>query len=163
LINDIRDVIYVKNEKFDKTKTVEMAEEIDKLNEKMGKEGKKYLLIGPGRWGTRDRFIGIPVRWTQISHAKVIVETSLEGFPLDASYGSHFFHNITTLDIAYFSVFPDAGKGFIRYEKLEAAPVVEETEYFKHVRFDKPLKIIIDGRKRKAAVLEPDDKENSGS
>jgi len=163
LINDIRDVIYVKNEKFDKTKTVEMAEEIDKLNEKMGKEGKKYLLIGPGRWGTRDRFIGIPVRWTQISHAKVIVETSLEGFPLDASYGSHFFHNITTLNIAYFSVFPDAGKGFIRYEKLEAAPLVEETEYFKHVRFDKPLKIIIDGRKRKAAVLEPDENENSGS
>ncbi len=154
ITQDIQDVIYVKNEVFDKTRTLEMAEEIDRLNEKMGKENKKYLLIGPGRWGTRDRFIGIPVRWTQISNAKVIVETSLDGFPLDASYGSHFFHNITTLNIAYFSVFPDLGKGFIRYNKLEKQTLVEETTFFKHVRFDKPLKIIIDGSKRKAIVLD---------
>ncbi|NPA43213.1 MAG: pyruvate, phosphate dikinase [Chlorobi bacterium] len=159
LINDIQDVIYVKNDAFDKTKTPEMAEEIDRLNRKMGEQNRQYLLIGPGRWGTRDRFIGIPVRWTQISNAKVIVETSLEGFPLDASYGSHFFHNITTLNIAYFSVFPEEGKGFIKYEKLDAAPLVEETRYFKHVRFPRPLKIIIDGRKRKAAVLEPEEEK----
>ncbi len=156
IINDITDVIYVKNDAFDKTRTLEIAEEIGKLNEKMGRESRKYLLIGPGRWGTRDRFIGIPVRWPQISYAKVIVETSLEGFPLDASYGSHFFHNITTLHIAYFSVFPDRGKGFIKYDKLEKAELIEETEFFKHVRFERPLKIIIDGSKRKAAVLEPD-------
>jgi DNA-binding NarL/FixJ family response regulator len=155
IINDITDVVFVKNEAFDKTRTTEIAEQVGKLNEKLGAEGRKYLLIGPGRWGTRDRFIGIPVRWTQISHAKVIVETSLEGFPLDASYGSHFFHNITTLNIAYFSVFPDTGQGFIKYDELNRAETIGETDFIKHVRFPSPLKILIDGRKRKAAVLKP--------
>ena len=158
-IDNIRDVIYVKTERFDKTRTNEMAEQIGELNRRMGEQGRKYLLIGPGRWGTRDRFIGIPVTWPQISHAKVIVETSLEGFPLDASYGSHFFHNLTTLNIAYFSVFPDTGKGFIRYEELDKAPLLEETEFFRHVRFPAPLRIYIDGRKRKGAVLKPDTEE----
>ncbi len=161
LIKDITDVIFVKNDTFDNTRTPEIAEQISRLNEKLARADRKYLLIGPGRWGTRDRFIGIPVRWTQISHAKVIVETSLEGFPLEASYGSHFFHNITTLNIAYFSVMPEAGKGFIKYGKLENARLVEETEFVKHVRFDKPLEIIIDGSKRKAAVMEPEKEHNA--
>jgi DNA-binding NarL/FixJ family response regulator len=155
LINDIQDVILVKNDAFDTTKTLEIAEEIGRMNEKMIKENRKYLLIGPGRWGSRDRFIGIPVKWTQISNAKVIVETDLKNFPLDASYGSHFFHNITTLNIAYFSVMPEAGKGFIKYDKLEKSDLIEETRYLKHLRFDKPLQIIIDGAKRKAVVMEP--------
>ncbi len=151
-INTIRDVIFVKNENFDKTQTMEMAEEINRLNQKFP-EFKKYILIGPGRWGTRDRFIGIPVNWTQISKAKVIVETSLDGFPLDASSGSHFFHNLTTLNIAYFSVFLDRDPNAINYDILNSAELVEETKYFKHVRFDKPLDVIIDGKKRRGAIL----------
>ncbi len=153
-INDIRDVVFVKNKAFDKTRTPEIAEEVNRINEKLAKENKKYLLIGPGRWGTRDRFIGIPVTWNNIYNARVIVETSLDNFPLDASYGSHFFHNLTTLNIAYFSVIPEQHKGFIRYEKFERAKLMEETAFLKHVRFNRPLKIIIDGRNRKAAVLE---------
>ncbi|NPA45904.1 MAG: pyruvate, phosphate dikinase, partial [Chlorobi bacterium] len=152
-INHIRDVVFVKIDAFDKTRTREIAEEVDRINTILGDEGRQYLLIGPGRWGTRDRFIGIPVTWPQISHAKVIVETSLEGFPLDASYGSHFFHNLTTLNIAYFSVFPDTGQGFVKYDEIEKGELVRETEFLKHYRFDKPLRIIIDGRKRKGAVL----------
>ena len=155
IIKNITDVVYVKNDAFDNTRTPEIAEQIGKLNEKFLRAGKHYILIGPGRWGTRDRFIGIPVNWGQISYAKVIVETSLEGFPLDASYGSHFFHNLTTLKIAYFSVMPEQNKGFIRYEILESAPVVEETEFVKHVRFKEPVPVVIDGKNRRGAVLKP--------
>jgi CheY-like chemotaxis protein len=151
-INTIKDIIFVKNENFDKTKTLEMAEEINKINQKFP-DLKNYILIGPGRWGTRDRFIGIPVNWTHISKAKVIVETSLDGFPLDASSGSHFFHNLTTLNIAYFSVFLDRDPHAINYDLLNSAQVIEETKYFKHVRFDNPVEVIIDGKKRRGAVL----------
>ncbi len=151
VINNIRDIIYVKNAVFDKTDTITMAQEIDKLNSKF--QNKNYLLIGPGRWGSRDRFIGIPVNWTQISNAKVIVETSLEDYPLDASSGSHFFHNLTTLNIAYFSVFLDKNPDAVNYELINSATLIDETKYFKHVRFSQPLKIIIDGKKRRGAVL----------
>lgn len=151
-INTIKDVIFVKNENFDKTKTLEIAEEISQINQNFP-DLKKYILIGPGRWGTRDRFIGIPVNWTHISKAKVIVETSLEGFPLDASSGSHFFHNLTTLNIAYFSVFLDRDPNAINYDLLNSAELVEETKYFKHVRFDKPVEVVIDGKKRRGAIL----------
>jgi len=151
MINTITDFIFVKNDAFDKTKTVEMAHEIETLNKKF--HNRHYILIGPGRWGTRDRFIGIPVNWTQISNAKVIVETSLEGYPLDASSGSHFFHNLTTLNIAYFSVFLDKNPDAINYDLLNSAKLIEETEYFKHVRFDQPVKVIIDGKKRRGAIL----------
>ncbi len=151
-INTLKDIVFVKNENFDKTQTIEMAEEISKINQKFP-DHKNYVLIGPGRWGTRDRFIGIPVNWTQISKAKVIVETSLDGFPLDASSGSHFFHNLTTLNIAYFSVFLDKDPKAINYDILNSAKVIEETKYFKHVRFDKPVEVIIDGKKRRGAIL----------
>jgi len=157
VINNISDFIFVKNDVFDKTKTLEMAQEVNDLNSKF--RHKKYILIGPGRWGTRDRFIGIPVNWTQISNAKVIVETSLEGYPLDASSGSHFFHNLTTMNIAYFSVFLDKNPDAINYDLLNSAELVEETKNFKHVRFPKPVKVIIDGKKRRGAILKNGDDE----
>jgi len=152
MIKDIYDIIYVRTDNFDKLKTEECVLELEKLNDKMGAEKKKYLLIGPGRWGTQDKFLGIPVRWPHISNAKVIVETDLEGFPLDASYGSHFFHNLTNLNIAYFSVYHSQENSFINYELMNEANIMEETYYFRHVRFDHPLTIKIDGKKRKAYV-----------
>ena len=153
VIDYIRDIVFVKNEAFDNTRTEEMAEEVEQINQSLVEAGQQYILIGPGRWGTRDRWIGIPVNWPQISNAKVIVETELEGFPLDASHGSHFFHNLTTLNIAYFSVHHDTGKSFIRYDLLDNAQLIQETTYFKHVRFDKPVVVRIDGKKRIAAIL----------
>jgi phosphoenolpyruvate synthase/pyruvate phosphate dikinase len=151
-IKNIKDIVFIKNEVFNKTETLEMATEIEQINQSFGR--KKYILIGPGRWGTRDRFIGIPVNWTQISNAKVIVETSLDGFPLDASSGSHFFHNLTTMNIAYLSVFLDKNADAINYNLLNNAELINETKYYKHVRFNQSLKVLIDGKKRRAAILE---------
>jgi len=151
-IQNITDIIYVIPEKFDNTQTFEMATEIEKLNSKMQNEGKQYILIGPGRWGTRDKFIGIPVVWPQISNAKVIVEISLEDFPLDASLGSHFFHNVTSMNVGYFSVNHRFIKDFITWDIINNQKIIEETKYFKHIRFNKPVTITMDGRKRISAI-----------
>ncbi len=152
-IENVQDVIYVDKEKFDNNKTLEMTEEIEKLNAKMREQDKKYVLIGPGRWGTRDKFIGIPVVWSQISNAKVIVEVGFKDYPLDASLGSHFFHNVTSMNVGYLSVSNNSTKNFISWDKLENQKLIERTEYFKHVRFKKPLNIVMDGRKMIAAIL----------
>ena len=152
LVSDIRDVIYIDKDEFDKSKTREMVIEIEKLNQIMKKEGRKYILIAPGRWGTRDRWIGIPVNWPQISNAKTIVETSLEGYPLDASSGSHFFHNVTSMNVGYFSVLPELSSSFIDYDLLKKQKLINKTDFFRHVRFDNSLKIRMDGRKRLAVV-----------
>jgi hypothetical protein len=152
LISEIADVIFVDPNDFDKSKTLEMVKEIEWLNQQMMHENRKYILIGPGRWGTRDRWIGIPVNWPQISNAKVIVETSLEGYPLDASSGSHFFHNVTSMNVGYFSVQPELGGGFIDYDFLRKQEMIGNPKYFKHVRFPSPVSIKMDGKKRLAVV-----------
>ncbi len=152
MIDTIDEVVFVDPETFDKGKTMEMAEEIDKINREMGNAGKKYILIGPGRWGTRDRWIGIPVVWPQISNAKVIVETSLEGFPLDASSGSHFFHNVTSMNVGYFCVQPELSDSFIRYDVLKQQKNIRKTEYFSIVKFEKPLTVRMDGKKRISVI-----------
>jgi CheY-like chemotaxis protein len=152
LVDTLTDVIFAKTEEFDKTKTMEMTHEIEKLNKEMLLKDQKYVLIGPGRWGTRDRFIGIPVAWPQISHAKVIVEMSMEDFPLDASLGSHFFHNVTSMDVGYFSVNHTSLADRINWDILNKQKVVKETKYFKHIRFKKPLEILMDGKKRRAVI-----------
>lgn len=148
MIDYITDVIYVDREKFDKSQTLAMSEEIDILNAEMFRENRKYILIGPGRWGTRDRWIGIPVNWPQISNAKIIVETALEGFPLDASSGSHFFHNVTSMNVGYFSLPYINARNFVRWKVLDKQKLVKQTGFFKHVRFEKPLTVRMDGRKR---------------
>jgi hypothetical protein len=152
----IDDVIFVAPEDFDKTSTEEMAEEISLVNEKMLEEKRHYVLIGPGRWGTRDRWIGIPVKWYQISQAKVIVETSLDNFQLDASSGSHFFHNVTNMNVGYFTVQPELGNGYINYDKLKNQQLIYKGKYFTHVRFQKPFNICMDGRKRLYVIYEND-------
>ena len=116
-------------------------------------QNKKYILIGPGRWGTRDRWIGIPVTWPQISAAKIIIETSFEDYPLDASSGSHFFHNVTTMNVGYFSVQQELENNFISWDILEQQKVVDETTFFKHIRFDQPLTVKMDGKKRISAII----------
>jgi len=152
LIDEVYDIIYIDTEAFDKSKTVEMAKEIEQLNAQMAEENKKYVLIGPGRWGTRDPWIGIPVNWPQISKACVIVETSFHGYPLDASSGSHFFHNVTTMNVGYFSVQPELSHGYIKYVLLDKQEHKQRTRFFKHVAFKKPLVIKMDGRKRIAVI-----------
>jgi len=152
LISNISDIIFVNQENFNKSQTVEMTREIEMLNNKLGKQKKQFILIGPGRWGTRDRWIGIPVTWPQISNAKIIVETSLKGYPLDASYGSHFFHNVTSMNVGYFSVHEERPNTFIRWDIMDQQQPIDKTKYFNHIRFQKPLSIKMDGKQRIAVI-----------
>lgn len=152
LLSDIHDVVFVDPETFDKSKTLEMAVEMEKINAEMGRQKTKYILIGPGRWGTRDRWIGIPVVWPQISNAQVIVETSLEGFPLDASSGSHFFHNVTSMNVGYFCIQPELSESFIRFDVLKQQKNIRKTNFFTITHFEKPLSVRMDGKKRISVI-----------
>ncbi len=149
----IHDLVFMDVSKFDRTKTREMAVEMAELNRKMEKEGKEYVLIGPGRWGTQDPFTGIPVYWSQISQARVIVEIGLPDFPLDASLGSHFFHNVTSMNVGYFSVNRETDQEFVDLDFLQSLEYVENTGYFKVVHFEKPLTVLMDGKTQKAVVM----------
>ena len=151
-IDKIEDLIYVDINKFDKLQTMEMAVEIEKLNNIMAKERRSYILIGPGRWGTRDKFLGIPVTWSQISNASIIVEVSLANYPLDSSLGSHFFHNVTSMNIGYFSVLDSSITDFIRWDILDQQNIIQKTKYFKHIRFEKSLKVLMNGKQRKSVI-----------
>jgi CheY-like chemotaxis protein len=146
-IEDVFDVIYCDPDKFDKSKTEQMVTELEELNKMMVHEKRKYILIGPGRWGTRDRWLGIPVAWAQISNAKIIVEAGLKDFQIDASLGSHFFHNITSMNIGYFNVPYDSGAGFIDWNWLKSRKPNTGSDHFVHVNFGNPLIVLMDGRK----------------
>ncbi len=151
-IDDLSDIIFVNKDSFDKTQTTLIAKQIADINEKLVAEGRKYILLGPGRWGTRDRWIGIPVTWPQISNAKIIIETSLEGYPLDASSGSHFFHNVISMNVGYFSLQHDNKIDILSWDILNNQSIVQKTEYVKHVRFEKPLTVRMDGKKRISVI-----------
>ncbi len=151
-VKNITDIIYADPDTFDHMETQAMAKEIEFMNNKMIEQERNYVLIGPGRWGTRDRFIGIPVAWSQISKAKVIVEMSLPNFPLDSSLGSHFFHNVTSMNIGYLSVQYGSTTDFIAWDNIKGLEVVEETKYFKHVRAPRPLSVLMNGKERRAAI-----------
>lgn len=116
---------------------------------------KKYILLGPGRWGTRDRWLGIPVQWPQISNAKVIVEYALENFQIEASMGSHFFHNITSFNIGYFSIAYHSKKAFINWDWLKDQGAVKRSENFYHLSFDKTTEVKMDGKKGVAVIYKP--------
>jgi len=152
LINGIADIIFIEPEKFDNKLTTAMAEEIASVNEKMIREDRKYILMGPGRWGSRDRFLGIPVTWPQISGAKVIVEVSLPDFHPDASLGSHFFHNVTSMNVGYFSVNQNSDKDSVCWDKIRNQEVLEKGEFIRHIRFEKPLLVRMDGKKGMAVI-----------
>lgn len=151
-IRTINDIIYVKTEAFNRLETEEMAKEVKALNEILNSEQREYVLIGPGRWGTRDPMTGIPVQWSDISKAKIIVEQGLPDFPLDASLGSHFFHNVTSMNIGYFAIPFETEHSFINFDLLAEAEVIQELKHIKHVRFPTPLTITMDGKKQTAII-----------
>jgi len=152
VIKGIHDVLYVDINRFDRTRTKEIAAEIQEFNKLLCDEERKYVLIGPGRWGTRDEFTGIPVRWANINNAKVIVEVGLPDFPLDASLGSHFFHNVTSMNVGYFSVPLVDGLEFVNMGLLSTQALVKEGQFVRWVRFENALEVLMDGRKRTAIV-----------
>jgi hypothetical protein len=148
------DVVYVKtDENFSAANNPMIAMEIEKINQQFLEKGTGYILIGPGRWGSSDYWLGIPVKWPHISAARVIVESGLENYRVDPSQGTHFFQNLTSFGVGYFTVNTFNGDGVFQKEVLDAMPAVEETEYVRHVRFDHPLKVMMDGMKQEGVVL----------
>jgi hypothetical protein len=148
----VRDVVFVDPGRFDRGDTERVARDVGAINELMKEEGRKYVLIGPGRWGTRDRWLGVPVSFSQISNARVIVEADLPGFQVDSSLGSHFFHNVTSMNIGYFSVSLSSARSFVDWEWLSSLPVERSSGAVTHVALDEPLEILMDGKKSKALV-----------
>ncbi len=152
VVSGIRDVIFVDPARFDKMKTREIADEINHFNRQMEFLRKEYILIGPGRWGTRDPFTGIPVLWSHISKAHIIVEMGLEDFPLDGSLGSHFFHNVTSMNVGYFTIPYNSQDATINMDHLTKMRVVDEGKFIKHVCFLNELNIVMDGKNRQALI-----------
>jgi CheY-like chemotaxis protein len=152
VISDLNDVVYLDPNRFDKTRTMEMQAEIERFNEKMARQGRRYILIGPGRWGSRDRFLGIPVRWPQINRAKVILETGLRDFIVEASQGTHFFHNLVAMNVGYFTIPFVSSTDFVDLDWLLSRPVVERGDYFVHLQFDHPLTVRMDGKTGVAVI-----------
>ena len=154
---DVTDVVYVKyNDHFSAMNNFYVADDIERINRKFLADGKNYVLIGPGRWGSSDHYLGVPVKWPHISAARVIVEVALKNYNIDPSQGTHFFQNLTSFGVGYFTVDTNTEEGgFVNKEILDAMPAVEETQYVRHVRFDRPLRILMDGKKQEGAVLHP--------
>ncbi len=150
--NNICDIVYVKPECFDKAKTEEIAIAVEKMNKTFEDTGKQYVLVGPGRWGSSDPWLGIPVKWPQISAAKVIVESGLEDFRIDPSQGTHFFQNLTSFKVGYLTINPFIDDGFFDVGYLNKQKAVYENEYIRHIRFKESLLIIIEGKTNKAVV-----------
>ena len=153
---EITDVLYVKyDDTFSAADNVKIAEEIGRINQKFVDEGRNYVLIGPGRWGSSDSWLGVPVKWPDISAARIIVEVALKNYRVDPSQGTHFFQNMTSFGVGYFTVdtnLPGEG-GIIHKEMLDVMPAVEETAWVRHVRFDRPLRILMDGMKQEGVVM----------
>lgn len=156
IMDDICDVIYVKTEGYSASNNQLIAYEIEKINRRFLDEGKHYVLVGPGRWGSSDTWLGIPVKWPNISAARIIVEAGLTNYRVDPSQGTHFFQNLTSFGVGYFTINAYINDGIYNQELLNSMPAVEETKYLRWVRFDKPLSIKMDGKKKLGVVALPD-------
>ena len=152
---DVVDVVYVKyDDQFTAMNNYYVADDIERINRQFLADGKNYVLIGPGRWGSSDHYLGVPVKWPHISAARVIVEVALKNYNIDPSQGTHFFQNLTSFGVGYFTVDTNVEDGgFVDKDFLDALPAVEETKYVRHVRLDRPMRILMDGKKQEGAVL----------
>ncbi len=155
IINDVQDVIYVKTGAFNAANNQLIAYDIEKMNRKFTGTETNYVLVGPGRWGSSDPWLGIPVKWPHISNAKVIVECGLENYRVDPSQGTHFFQNLTSFGVGYFTINPFKGEGWFDEDYLNQLPAVEETEYLRHVRLHAPIVIKMDGKRSLGVVMKP--------
>ncbi len=155
MMDGVRYLVYIKPDTFNSLKTHEIAAEVEKVNGMLSAKEEPYILVGPGRWGTSDPSLGIPVRWAQISGARVIAECALPGFRIEPSQGTHFFQNLTSFGTGYFTIDPRVGNGAIDENFINGKPVELETDYLKVIRFDEPLTIAINGRKSKGVVFKP--------
>jgi CheY-like chemotaxis protein len=152
-IDGIKDILYIDPEDFDKRETLAMEKELREYNESSPETG--YALIGPGRWGSRDRFLGVPIEWAGINHARVIIEVGLPDFDIEPSQGSHFFHNLVAMNVGYFHI-PNSGDSFIDWDWLRSQKIHDRKKYLRHIRLTQPLRIQMDGRKGNAVILFPE-------
>lgn len=156
VISDVYDIVYVKTKEFNAANNPLIATEIDKINKEFLEKDKNYILIGPGRWGSSDHWLGIPVRWPQISNARLLVELTLDNYKIEPSQGTHFFQNLTSFGVGYFSINPFlSNDGFFDENYLNNLPAIFETELVRHVRFTQPVYIKINGKKKVGVVLKP--------
>lgn len=155
IIDDIYDFVYVRPESFDSAHNQDIAESVGRINEKFLESKTQYVLVGPGRWGSSDPWLGIPVKWPQISGARVIVESGLEDYRIDPSQGTHFFQNLTSFRVGYFTINPYRNDGYYDLDFLEKQEIVFEDEYIRHIRFKTPLIIKIDGKKNQGVIFKP--------
>jgi len=155
LMDDMADIVYVKPDAFNPAESAVIAAEIGVVNERLRAENRSFVLIGPGRWGSSDPWLGIPVTWGQISAARLIVETTLPGFVVDPSFGTHFLHNVTALGIGYFTINHLLGDGTVDWDWLGDAPAVSDSRRLRHIRLEKPLDIRIDGLNGEGVILKP--------
>ena len=153
VMDGVRYVVYVKPESFDSLRNPDVALEIEKINARMVSENEPYILIGPGRWCSSDPALGVPVKWAQISGARLIAETALPGYRIEPSQGTHFFQNLTSFGVGYFTIDPMGGNGFIDMDYLNSLPAQHESETVRIVRFPEPLTIAINGRKSRGIVM----------
>lgn len=151
-IENLADVVYVRPEKFNPANTVQIASEISKLNAALTQQNRQYVLVGPGRWGSSDSWLGIPVKWPDISSARVIAECGLHNFQIDPSQGTHFFQNLTSFGAGYVTLNPELEDGTLDFTLLDSMKALYESENLRHVRFDKPLRVIVDGRSGRALI-----------
>jgi len=155
-IQDLCDVVVVDVHRFERVRSQEVAECVAQLNAKLNESGTPYLLIGVGRWGSNDPWLGIPVEWDEISGARVIVEAGFRDYRVTPSQGSHFFQNLTAFQVGYFTVNPDAGEGFVDWPWLASQPAVEEQDCVRHLRFDKPLAVVMNGKTSNGMIFKPE-------
>ena len=151
----IRDLVYIKPDSFNAAHSEKIANDIEKLNSGFVKQGYGYILIGPGRWGSTDPWLGIPCKWPQISAARLIVESGLKNYRIDPSQGTHFFQNLTSFRVGYFTINPFNKEGYYDVEWLDKLNVIYEDDFVRHVRFDKPLEIMIDGKRHIGVIMKP--------
>lgn len=155
IVSDIFDVVYVKTDTFDPANNPTIAREIEKINSKMAEDGKGYLLVGPGRWGSSDSWLGIPVKWPHICQARCIVECGLTHYRIEPSQGTHFFQNLTSFGVGYLTINPYLGDGRFDEAYLNSLPAQAETQFVRHVRFLQPIIVKMDGKHSTAVVMKP--------
>ncbi|MDD3876712.1 MAG: PEP/pyruvate-binding domain-containing protein [Bacteroidales bacterium] len=156
IIQNIRDIVYVKPEAFNPADNLLIAQAVNAINEEFIKDNKNYILIGPGRWGSSDPWLGIPVKWAQISAARLIIESGLKNYRIDPSQGTHFFQNLTSFRVGYFTINPFIDDGYYDLDYLNNLPAVQESKYLRHVRTIKTMEIKIDGKQNIGVVYKPD-------
>jgi hypothetical protein len=155
IIKNIHDFVYVRPETFNAARSQEIVHKLEVLNDTLTAEKKNYVLVGPGRWGSSDPWLGIPVKWPQISGARLIVESGLENYRIDPSQGTHFFQNLTSFRVGYFTVNPYIQDGYYDMDYLSSQDACHEDEFIRHIRFEKPIRIEIDGKKNFGVVFKP--------